>query len=111
MDRQENGPAVSEHEWLLKQYREQLSEYKTVNAELADLAWTLAELEQQIAGLRDEIAVQSGEQPEARLRDLQRWHEGLEERVLRQMFRAEALAQEVAELRRSLSTQAKLDSE
>ena len=74
-----------------KQQRELIGALKTINAELADLEWTLAELEQQIAALAATLEGAYELAVERRLRDLRRWREVLEERVLKQMYRAEEL--------------------
>jgi predicted nucleic acid-binding Zn-ribbon protein len=80
--------------------RELLGTYKTVNAELADLTWTLAELEQQIATLTDEAAVSPSPSASRRLDDLQRWQDTLEERILRLMYRADELMAAIERLPR-----------
>lgn len=84
-------PGGAEQERRNKQQRELLGALKTVNAELADLEWTLAELEQQIGALAAELTGAYDSAVERRLRDLRRWRGVLEERVLRQMYRAEEL--------------------
>jgi len=83
---------------LQKQQRDLLGALKTVNAELADLSWTLAELEQQIAALAADQHAQHEAAAARRIGDLQRWRSAIEERVLRHMFRADALAAELAAL-------------
>ncbi|GAB4437929.1 MAG: hypothetical protein OHK0015_31050 [Chloroflexi bacterium OHK40] len=92
----------SEQERLRKQQRERLAELKTVNAELADLSWTLAELEQQIATLEAEDVAHGDGRAERRIADLRRWRGMLEERVLRHMYRADHLSAEIARLRAAL---------
>lgn len=94
--------AADDQERLLKLYREQLSAYKSVNAELSDLSWTLADLEQQIAGLAADLAAEPNPGLERRLSDLRRWKETMEESVIRHMYRAEELAASIADLRRIL---------
>lgn len=76
--------------------RELLGTLKTVNAALADLEWSLAELEQQIVGLEAELGRAHDPAIERRLRDLRRWRGALEERTLRHMFRAEELSAALA---------------
>lgn len=76
--------------------RELRGTLKTVNAALADLEWNLAELESQIAGLEAELARAPDAAVERRLRDLRRWRSSLEERTLRQMYRAEELNEAIA---------------
>ncbi|NJM07152.1 hypothetical protein HC891_14660 [Candidatus Gracilibacteria bacterium] len=89
---------------LHKLYREQLSQYKSANAVLHDLAWTLAELEQQITALISDASEreQTDETHTRRLSDLQRWKTALEDSVLRQMLRADELAAQVASARAQL---------
>jgi hypothetical protein len=89
----------TESERLRQQQRALLGALKTVNAERADLEWTLAELEQQIAALRAEA---SDHTVARRLNDLRRWRSSLEDRVLRHMFRAEELEAEIRRLRELL---------
>jgi hypothetical protein len=91
------GPDPAEDELLHEQRRKLLSTYKTINGELADLTWTLAELEQQIAALTAEASPT----PElsTRLDDLRRWQGLLEERILRHMYRADELMAELAHLK------------
>jgi predicted nucleic acid-binding Zn-ribbon protein len=95
-------PPDEERAQLRLRYRERLNQYRSLNAELSDLSWTLADLEQQIAGLRGQL----GDPPEAaqarRITDLRRWKETLEENILKHMYHTEELAAEVAELRRLL---------
>jgi uncharacterized protein YdcH (DUF465 family) len=86
---------------LHKLYREQLSQYKSVNAVLHDLAWTLSELEQQIAALLGDVDT-TDENETQRLSDLRRWKSALEDSVLRQMLRADELAAQVASVRARL---------
>mgnify|MGYP005866082247 CR=1 FL=1 len=101
MAQRDSTAAAGERERLARQYRDLLGEYKTVNAELADHSWTLAELEQQIAAL--EAAATPGDQRAAeRLRALRRWRGTLEEQVLAHMYRVEAIAAELARLRAAL---------
>lgn len=90
------GPDPAEDELMLDRRRKLLSTYKTINGELADLTWTLAELEQQIAALTAEAPPI----PElsTRLDDLRRWQGLLEERILRHMYRADELMAELAHL-------------
>ncbi|EFO79668.1 hypothetical protein OSCT_2450 [Oscillochloris trichoides DG-6] len=91
---------------LRQHYYDQLSRYKSANAELADVAWTLAELEQQIANLEGDFERTNDERIAHRLRDLRRWRGSLEETVLRNMYRAEALLAEVTQLRQELDAAA-----
>ncbi|NWF81715.1 MAG: hypothetical protein HXY37_16985 [Chloroflexi bacterium] len=101
MAQRDSTAAAGERERLVRQYRDLLGEYKTVNAELADRSWTLAELEQQIAAL--EAAAAPGDRRAAgRLRALRHWRGTLEEQVLAHMYRAEAIAAELARLRAAL---------
>jgi hypothetical protein len=79
--------------------RELLGSYQTVNGELADLTWTLAELEQQIALLTDEAATSAKPTIITRLNDLRRWQSTLEERILRLMYRADELMAALERLR------------
>ena len=98
-DRSRTDSLSPEHERLRQQQRSLLGALKTVNAERADLEWTLAELEQQIAALRAD----AGDHAVARrLNDLRRWRSTLEDRVLRHMFRAEELEAEIGRLRELL---------
>jgi len=94
-----NESAAQAHQ----RYHEALAEYKSVNGELSDLSWTLAELEQQIASLVAEHIARPEPSLERRLRDLRRWKESLEETVLRHMYRAEELAAALAEMRRTIA--------
>lgn len=94
--------ARSAREELQQQYRDQLSQYKSANAELADISWTLSELEQQIGALEADLSGGSNEQLDRRIRDLRRWRSALEENVLRHMYRAEELLSAVAQLRSAL---------
>lgn len=102
MDGLGEATTASERERVHKRFREQLAEYKSVNAELSDLSWTLAELEQQLAGLAQAPDAQDSK-VERRLGDLRRWKESLEENVLRHMYRAEELAASIAEMRRTIA--------
>ncbi|MBX0331397.1 hypothetical protein K2Z83_27475 [Oscillochloris sp. ZM17-4] len=95
--------ADDSREQLRQQYREQISQYKSANAELADVAWTLSELEQQISALEAELAEHEDKHLARRIRDLRRWRSSLEDSVLRQMYRAEEIAGEVAQLRTALN--------
>ncbi len=97
-------PEADRYAELRQQYHEQLSRYKSANAELADVAWTLAELEQQIANLEEDFERTHDERIAHRLRDLRRWRGVLEETVLRHMYRAEAISAEVDKLRQVLET-------
>jgi uncharacterized protein YdcH (DUF465 family) len=91
------------NEQLHSMYREQLSQYKSANAVLHDLAWTLSELEQQIATMQDESADAPPDKAQVqRLSDLRRWKAMLEDTVLRQMLRADELAAQVARVRADL---------
>jgi hypothetical protein len=94
---QRGGPDIAEDECQAERRRELLSTYKTINGELADLTWTLAELEQQIATMAAEVSPP----PEIsmRLQDLRRWQGLLEERILGYMYRADELMAELARLR------------
>lgn len=85
-------PGVSEQGRRSRRRRELLGALKTTNAAVADLEWALAELEQQIAALEAELAASGEGAVERRLRDLRRWRGALEERALRQMYRAEELS-------------------
>lgn len=78
--------------------RELLSALKTANAALADSSWALAELEQQIDQLASDTRAAHEPAAERRIADLRRWRTELEDRVLRHMLRADALAAELAEL-------------
>jgi hypothetical protein len=80
------NPHPTESYPVQQRRRELLSIYKTINGELADLNWTLAELEQQIATLAAESS--DATHPEARLRllDLRRWQGALEERILGHLY-------------------------
>ncbi|NTW01936.1 MAG: hypothetical protein HGA19_11705 [Oscillochloris sp.] len=98
--------AGNSYEQLLRKYRDQLSQFKSANAELADTAWTLAELEQQLSTLEDEIAAQPNDNLIRRINDLRRWRDSLEEAVLRNMYRTEELSAEVADLRNALAQEA-----
>jgi chromosome segregation ATPase len=94
---------------LREQYRNRLGQYKSANAELADIAWTLSELEQQIVALEADLAREDDPQLARRISDLRRWRGSLEETVLRHMYRAEELLGEVAELRAALAENAPAD--
>ncbi|WP_129628116.1 hypothetical protein [Candidatus Oscillochloris fontis] len=97
------GKSETDHYTQLRQqYQEQLSRYKSANAELADVSWTLAELEQQIANLAEDYERSNDERIAHRLRDLRRWRDVLEETVLRNMYRTDAISAEVAQLRQAL---------
>ncbi len=89
----------ADQERLRQQERALLSALKTINAERADLEWTLAELEQQIEALRAE---ESDHTVARRLNDLRRWRSTLEDRVLRHMYRAEELEAEIRRLHEQL---------
>jgi predicted nucleic acid-binding Zn-ribbon protein len=90
----------TDQERMRQQQRALLGALKTVNAERADLEWTLAELEQQLAALHSE-----GDDPTVarRINDLRRWRSTLEDRVLRHMYRAEELEAEIGRLRAQLA--------
>lgn len=88
---------------LFRHYREQLSRYKSANAELADVAWTLAELEQQISTLEADLAQNYDDYLAQRIKDLRRWRDSLEESVLQHMFLADELSDQVAQLRTALT--------
>jgi chromosome segregation ATPase len=103
MGEAEGPTAGDERARVHQRYRKLLAEYKSVNAELSDLSWTLAELEQQIGGLLEEYAAHPERSLERRLRDLRRWKESLEESVLRHMYRAEELADLLTEMRRTIA--------
>lgn len=94
--------AFPERERLMKLYREQIGQYKSVNAELADLEWTLADVERQIAELRMHEEPVAEVMQARRLSDLERWKSSLEEGILQRLYRAEALAAAVAGLRDAL---------
>lgn len=96
---------LPERERLLKQYREQVGHYKSVNAELADLEWTLADVERQIEALRREAAATPDEAIARRLHDLTRWKGSLEEGILQRLYRVEALVAAIARLRAELNLQ------
>lgn len=102
MVRPEETEAMAERERLARRYRDLLGEYKTVNAELTDVAWTLADLEQQIAAL-DATANKTSPHTQQRLLDLRRQRDALEEQALQRMYRAEAMAEELARLRAALA--------
>lgn len=104
MERTES-PADDSREQLRRQYRAQLSRYKSANAELADVSWTLSELEQQIATLEDELSQHHDAQLARRISDLRRWRDTLEETVIRHMYRAEEISAEVDQLRSALSAE------
>jgi predicted nucleic acid-binding Zn-ribbon protein len=93
--------APEEREDVARRYRELLSAYKTLNAEVADLAWALADLEQEIATLAAATGA-AGARARQRLRDLRRQRDALDEQALRQMDQAETIAAELARLRRAL---------
>lgn len=76
----------AEGDLVQQQRRELLSIYKTINGELADLNWTLAELEQQIASLTAELSVATHPETQRRLLDLRRWQGALEERILSHLY-------------------------
>lgn len=95
-------PTIDNREVLRRQYREHLSRYKSANADLADIAWTLSELEQQIGGLEDERKQSNDPYLSQRLSDLRRWRDSLEEAVLRHMYLTEELSTEIAQLRAAL---------
>lgn len=99
---QSKMPPDEERAQLQLRYRERLDQYRSLNAELSDLSWTLADLEQQIAALSAQPGDQPGTAHERRISDLRRWKEALEENILQHMYRTEELAAEVAELRRIL---------
>lgn len=84
-------PGAIDEPRLHTQRRELLGALKTVNAELSDLEWSLAELEQQIRTLSAELGGEHSAAVERRLRDLRRWRDYMEERALRYMYRAEEL--------------------
>lgn len=90
-----NGPA---EEVRLHRQRELLSALKTANAALADSSWALAELEQQINLLAGDERAAHEPAAGRRIADLRRWRTELEDRVLRHMLRADALAAELAAL-------------
>jgi chromosome segregation ATPase len=102
MERTEQ-PADDSREQLRRQYREQLGRYKSANAELADVSWTLSDLEQQIGALESDLAQHNDERLARRIRDLRRWRESLEETVLQHMYRTEDLCAEIAQLRAALN--------
>ncbi len=91
---------------LHQQYHNQLSQYKSANAALADVAWTLSELEQQIRTLDAELEREASPQLARRINDLRRWRGVLEETVLRHMYRAEEILAEVTRLRAALAQDA-----
>jgi len=93
--------APPEREDVARRYRELLSTYKTINAEVAELAWSLADLEQEIATLAAST-VAAGARLRQRLRDLRQQRDALEEQALRRMDQAEAIAAELARLRQTL---------
>lgn len=95
-------PSEAERAQLRLRYRDVLDQYRSMNAELSDLSWTLADLEQQIAALDAQPGAASDAAYTRRVSDLRRWKEALEENVLQHMYRTEELAAEVAELRRQL---------
>jgi septal ring factor EnvC (AmiA/AmiB activator) len=88
---------------LHQQYRNQISQYKSANAELADIAWTLSELEQQISALEADLAQEHTPHLARRISDLRRWRGALEETVIRHMYRTEELLAEVDQLRAALA--------
>lgn len=93
--------APVEREDVARRYRELLSTYKTLNAELAEMAWSLADLEQEIATLTAATGA-AGARVRQRLRDLRRQRDILEEQSLQRMEQAEAIAAELGRLRRAL---------
>lgn len=95
-------PPHEERSQLQLRYRDRLDQYRSLNAELSDLSWTLSDLEQQIAALSAQPDGQPGAAQHRRISDLRRWKEALEENILQHMYRTEELAAEVAELRRLL---------
>jgi uncharacterized protein YdcH (DUF465 family) len=95
-----------DREQLRQQYRNQLSQYKSANAELADIAWTLSELEQQISALEAERERNADAHLARRISDLRRWRGALEETVLRHMYRTEEIMATVAQLRIALGQDA-----
>lgn len=95
-------PPGAERAQLRLRYRDRLDQYRSLNAELSDLSWTLADLEQQIAALGAQLGDTSDPAQLRRIGDLRRWKEALEENILQHMYRTEELAAEVAELRRQL---------
>jgi septal ring factor EnvC (AmiA/AmiB activator) len=97
-------PPTNSREQLRRQYQEQLSRYKSANADLADTSWTLSELEQQISTLEAELAQSGDERIAHRLRDLRRWRDSLEETVLRYMYRTDEISAEIAQLRSALES-------
>lgn len=76
-----------------------LGTYKMINGELADLTWTLSELEQQLGTLEHEAAEEGAPELRQRLQDLRRWQSTLEERILRHMYRADELWAEIERLK------------
>ena len=82
-------PNATEGDPLQQRRRELLGIYKTINGELADLNWTLAELEQQIATLAAEVTVAAHPETRLRLLDLRRWQGALEERILSHLYRVD----------------------
>jgi septal ring factor EnvC (AmiA/AmiB activator) len=108
MERTEPPPS-DQRDQLRQEYRDQLGQYKSANAELADIAWTLSELEQQISALETDLEHGPDPQLARRISDLRRWRGVLEETVLRHMYRTEELLAEVAQLRAALSQDAPAD--
>lgn len=99
---QTEPPSSDERAQLRLRYRERLDQYRSVNGELSDLSWTLADLEQQIATLSSQQGTLPDVRQERRINDLRRWRDALEENILQHMYHTEALAAEVAELRQLL---------
>jgi regulator of replication initiation timing len=85
------------------EYREQLTNYKTINESVHNLHWDLQELEEQIAALTAEARSNPEHEQRIlrRITDLRIWKDALEERLLQQMIAADELA---AELARSKTT-------
>ncbi|MEI7770816.1 MAG: hypothetical protein WCI67_12535 [Chloroflexales bacterium] len=102
MERTETQPGNSS-EPLRQQYHRQLSQYKSANAELADIAWTLSELEQQISTLETALAEEADPQLARRISDLRHWRGALEETVIRHMYRTEELRAALTQLRAALA--------
>lgn len=91
----------ADHAALAAQYREQISQYKSLNAELADLEWTLTDVERQVAALRQPSDLSTSSDPQ-RISDLERWKNALEEQILQRLYRVETLATSIAHLRLAL---------
>ncbi len=103
-DVQRTTEPPEEGQRLRQQHRALLGALKTANAELADLAWTLSELEQQITALVAEQSTRQDSAVSRRIGDLRRWRSTLEDRVLRHMLRVDELEGEIRRLREQIGS-------